>query len=350
MYFGQPEFLYGLVLLPVIFLIWQWSSARRRAAIARLGDPALVRRLSASVNREGRRWQAFLWFLALFFLIIALARPQWGSEVQVVEQRGIEIMIALDISQSMMAEDIKPNRLSRAKLTIVDLMNRLDGNELGLVLFAGDSFIQFPLTFDFATARSFLDNARPGIISRPGTAIGDAIETAMKGFNEQLASQKVIIIMTDGENHEPDALEWARRAAEEGIIIYTVGFGSPNGEPIPRYNEQNVLIGFKKDQNGQTILSKLDEVTLQQIAFETKGQYFRSTASGREIDALIAEIKQLETTQLESRFETRRVERFQSFLLVALVALIAHELIPDRVKKAALSGLMAASRGQSQSY
>lgn len=288
-----------------------------------------------------------MWFLALFFLIIALARPQWGSEVQVVEQRGIEIMIALDISQSMMAEDIKPNRLSRAKLTIVDLMNRLEGNEVGLVLFAGDSFIQFPLTFDFATARSFLDNARPGIISRPGTAIGDAIETAMKGFNEQLASQKVIIIMTDGENHEPDALEWARRAAEEGIIIYTVGFGSPNGEPIPRYNEQNVLIGFKKDQNGQTILSKLDEVTLQQIAFETKGQYFRSTASGREIDALIAEIEQLETTQLESRFETRRVERFQGFLLVALVALIAHELIPDRVKRAALRGLMVASRGQS---
>lgn len=345
MYFGQPEFLYGLLLLPVIFLIWQWSSARRRAAIARLGDPALVRRLSASVNWEGRRWQAFLWFLALFFLIIALARPQWGSEVQVVEQRGIEIMIVLDISQSMMAEDIKPNRLSRAKLTIVDLMNRLEGNEMGLVLFAGDSFIQFPLTFDFATARSFLDNARPGIISRPGTAIGDAIETAMKGFNEQLASQKVIIIMTDGENHEPDALEWARRAAEEGIIIYTVGFGSPNGEPIPRYNEQNVLIGFKKDQNGQTILSKLDEVALQQIALETKGQYFPSTASGREIDALIAEIEQLETTQLESRFETRRVERFQGFLLVALVALIAHELIPDRVKRAALRGLMVASRG-----
>lgn len=346
MYFGQPEFLYGLFLLPVIFLIWQWSAARRRAAIARLGDPTLVRRLSASVNWEGRRWQAFLWFVALFFLIIALARPQWGSEVQVVEQRGIEIMIALDISQSMMAEDIKPNRLSRAKLTIVDLMKRLEGNELGLVLFAGDSFIQFPLTFDFATARSFLDNARPGIISRPGTAIGDAIETAMKGFNEQLASQKVIIIMTDGENHEPDALEWARRAAEEGIIIYTVGFGSPNGEPIPRYNEQNVLIGFKKDQNGQTILSKLDEVTLQKIAFETKGQYFRSTASGREIDALIAEIAKLETTQLESRFETRRVERFQGFLLVALVALIAHELIPDRVKKAVLRGLMVASRGQ----
>ncbi len=347
MYFGQPEFLYGLLLLPIIFLIWQWSSARRRAAIARLGDPALVRRLSASVNWEGRRWQAFLWFLALFFLIIALARPQWGSEVQVVEQRGIEIMIALDISQSMMAEDIKPNRLSRAKLTIVDLMNRLEGNEMGLVLFAGDSFIQFPLTFDFATARSFLDNAQPGIISRPGTAIGDAIETAMKGFNEQLASQKVIIIMTDGENHEPDALEWARRAAEEGVIIYTVGFGSPNGEPIPRYNEQNVLIGFKKDQNGQTILSKLDEVTLQEIALETKGQYFRSTASGGEIDALLAEVEQLETTQLESRFETRRVERFQGFLLVALVALIAHELIPDRVKRTALRGLMVATRGQS---
>ena len=344
MYFGQPEFLYGLILLPVIALIWQWAAGRRRAALARLGEPRLIERLSANVNWEGRRWQAFLWFMALLFFIIALARPQWGSEVQVVEQRGIEIMVALDVSQSMLAEDIKPNRLSRAKLVIADLMNRLEGNEIGLVLFAGDSFIQFPLTFDLATARTFLENARPGIISRPGTAIGDAIETAMKGFNEELASQKVIVIMTDGENHEPDALAWARRAAEEGVIIYTIGFGSTNGEPIPRYNDQDVLIGFKKDQNGQTILSKLDEVVLQQIALETKGQYFRSTSSGREVDALVAEISKLETTQLESRFETRRVERFQGFLLVALAALIARELIPDRVKKAAPAGLVAANQ------
>jgi Ca-activated chloride channel family protein len=251
----------------------------------------------------------------------------------VVEQQGIEIMIALDVSQSMMAEDIKPNRLARAKLDIGELLTRLEGNEIGLVLFAGDSFIQFPLTFDAATARNFLDHAHPGMISRPGTDIGDAIETAVTGFNERLSSQKAIIIITDGENHEPDALEMARRAAEEGVIIYTIGFGSPIGEPIPRYNDQGTLIGFKKDQDGETILSKLDEVSLQRIAAETGGKYYRSSASGRELEALTADINNLEKSSIESQFETRRVERFQIFLLVALAALISAELIPDRLKK-----------------
>ena len=335
MYFGKPEFLYGLILLPIMILLLSLAAFQRRRAMAQLGDPTLLARLSANVNWEGRRWRVVLWFVALLFIIIALARPQWGSEIDVVEQQGIEIMLALDISQSMLVEDIKPNRLSRAKLEIVDLMSRLEGNEIGLVLFSGDSFIQFPLTFDFGTARSFLENAQPGMISRPGTAIGDAIDTAVRGFNEQRASQRVIIIMTDGENHEPGTLEAAQRAAEEGIIIYTIGFGSVNGEPVPRFNDQGILIGFKKDANGQTIFSKLDEATLQQVSLATNGRYYRSTAGGREIDALVDELQQLEKTQLESRFETRRVERYQGFLAVALIALVLAEMIPDRTRKVA---------------
>jgi Ca-activated chloride channel family protein len=250
------------------------------------------------------------------------------------EQQGIEIMVALDISQSMMAEDIKPNRLSRAKLDITDLMQKVEGNEIGLVLFSGDSFIQFPLTFDIATARNFLDNAHTGMISRPGTDIGDAIETAIRGFNDRLATQKVIVINTDGENHEPNAVEAARKAAENGIIIYTIGIGSPTGEPIPRYNDVDVLVGFKKDQNGETILSRLDEVTLQQLALETGGRYFRSTPSGREIDALVADLNDIEKSELEGRFETRRIERFQIFLFIGLLALVTKELIPDRKRNA----------------
>ena len=335
MTFGQSEFLLlSLIIIPAMYLIWWIAQLRKRAALRRLGDPVLVAQLSQSVNRRGRRWMIFLWFVALVFLLIALARPQWGSEVQTVEQQGIEIMVALDISSSMLAEDIKPNRLSRAKQDIADLMNRLEGNEIGLVLFAGDSFIQFPLTFDIATARNFLEHARPGVISRPGTNIADAIETAIAGFNERLATQKVIIIITDGESHEDDAIQTAREAAEQGMIIYTLGFGSPTGQPIPRYNDQGGLIGFKKDQNGDTILSRLDEITLQQVAIETNGRYFRSTPSGREIDALVAEINELEKSDLEGRFETRRVERFQGFLLIALIALVIRELIPDRKRQA----------------
>jgi Ca-activated chloride channel family protein len=330
MTFGQAQLLYGLILIPLMALLLLWAARQKKGAVARLGNPALIERLSQSVNRRGRRWQIVLWFVALTLIIISLARPQWGSEVQMVEQQGIEIMVVLDVSQSMLAEDIKPNRLSRAKLEIVDMMDRLGGNELGLVLFAGASFIQFPLTSDFATARSFLDSAHPGVISRSGTAIGEAIQTALEGFNWQRASQKVIVIMTDGEGHEGDPLEAARQAAEMDVLIYTIGFGSPKGEPIPEHNTAGEITGYKKDAQGEIILSKLDEVMLQQIALAAGGQYYRASAAGNELSALAAELDNLQKTELESRFETRHIERFQIFLLVALLAIIVGEVIPDR--------------------
>ncbi len=333
MNFAEPAFLYGLILLPAVFLFVLWASRRKQAATSRLGDPALVEKLSATVNWRGRQWQMWLWFLVLALLILALARPRWGSEVQVVEQQGVQVMVLLDVSQSMLAEDIKPNRLSRAKLEIADLMNRLGGDEVGLVLFSGASFIQFPLTSDYATARDFLDSARPSVISKPGTAIGDAIRTAMTGLDPNLASQKVIVLVTDGEDFDTDTLDTAQRAADEGVVFYTIGFGSPEGEPIPVYNGEGEVTGFKKDQQGEVVLSRLDETTLQRIAQIGNGQYYRASADGHELDALVSELNKLQKAALSSQFETRGIERFQVFLLVALTAMIARELIPDRVKQ-----------------
>lgn len=331
MTFAQPQFLYGLFLIPLLMLFLIWSSYRRRVAIARLGDPLLVAKLSADVNWRGRRWQLALWLLAAALLTFALARPQWGSEVQVVERQGVQIMVALDISKSMLAEDIKPNRLSRAKLEISDLMSRLDGDDVGLVLFSGASFIQFPLTSDYATARSFLVSANPDVISRPGTAIGDAIKMSLRGFDERLGSQKVIIIMTDGEDQETDPIGAAQQATTEDAIIYTVGFGSAQGEPIPQYDTQGNLIDYIKDQNGEVVLSRLDESTLQEIASITNGNYYRAS-SGDAIESLLNDLGNLEQTRSQSAFETLQVERFQMFLLAALLALFAAELIPDRVR------------------
>ena len=233
MTFVNPIFLYGLLLLPLATLFLWWAQRRRQRDLARLGNPVLVQRLSSTVNQRGRRWKDALWLVVLAALLVALARPQWGSVTETVEQEGIEVMVALDISKSMLAQDVKPDRLSRAKMEIADLMERLGGDEIGLVLFSGASFVQFPLTSDYATARTFLDNARPEVISRPGTAIGDAIQTAMRGFDMNRPSQKVIVLITDGEDHEGDALAMARTAAEQGIRIYTIGFGSPEGEPKP---------------------------------------------------------------------------------------------------------------------
>jgi len=331
MTFAQPEFLWGLLLIPLAIIGLISANRQRKTLMARLGNPELLQRLSSAINWRGRRGQSLLWLAALALVIIAVARPQWGSEVQIVEQEGVQVMVALDVSRSMLAQDLKPDRLTRARLEISDLMNRLQGDELGLVLFSGASFIQFPLTSDYDTARAFLQNARPEIISRPGTAIGEAIQTALSGFDEQRNNQKVIVIMTDGEDHEDDPVEVATQAAEEqDVIIYTIGFGSPQAEPIPEYDNRGERIGYKKDASGQVVMSTIDEVTLQQIAIATGGRYFRARADGSELDDLTAELDRLETDLLESRFETQQVERFQWFVALALLALVGRELIPDR--------------------
>ena len=348
MQFAQPGFLYGLILIPLAIAFLIWAARRREAAMRRLGDKTLVDRLSLSVNWRGRRWKAALWLLGTVFVLIALARPQWGQEVQSFEQQGIEIMVTLDVSNSMLAEDLKPNRLARAKLEISDLMRRLNGDEVGLVLFSGASFIQFPLTSDYATANAFLSTADPSVISRQGTALGEAIRTAMTGFDQHRATQKVIVIYTDGEDHESDALTAAQEAANAGAIIYTIGIGSPDGVPIPEHNAAGDVTGYKQDSSGNIVVTKLNEETLRQIADATGGQYFRASADSSTLDALAGELDKLQKSQLESRFEAAAIERFQGFLLLALVALVLIELIPDRLPQKSRRLLPALPRRHAQ--
>jgi Ca-activated chloride channel family protein len=334
MIFANPHYLLpGFLLIIIAFGFTLWANRRQKHALIKLGDFSLIQRLSDNVNWRGRRWRTTLWLLALAMLVISLARPQWGSEVREIEQEGLQVMVALDISQSMLAEDIKPNRLARAKLEIADLMERLDGDEVGLVLFSGASFIQVPLTSDYFTALNYLENVRPGMISRPGTVIGDAIQTAVSGFDPRMNSQKVLLLMTDGEDHETDPLLAAQQAADEDVLIYTIGFGTPEGVPIPETNSYGEFSGFKKDRNGQVVVSKLDENTLQDIAQTGNGRYYRATADGRELDYLLAEIGHLQRTKLQSRIERRNIERYQIFLGLALLALVTSEMIPDRLVK-----------------
>jgi len=332
MTFANPTILWALLLVPLTLIFLGWAERSREAAIQKLGDPSLIQRLSLTVNWSGRKWQTRLWLLALVLTLLALARPQWGSEVQVVKQEGVQVMVALDVSKSMLAQDIKPDRLTRAKMEISDLMNKLDGDEIGLTLFSGASFIQFPLTNDYDTARSFLESASPNSISRPGTEMGAAIRTAMSGFDNNHNSQRVIVIITDGENHQPDAIAEAQAAAQEGVLIYTIGFGSTEGEPIPEYAVDGSIVSYKTDETGQTVLSRLDETTLQEIAQIGHGKYFRAAANGSELDDLVNELNNLQSAQLESRLETTKIERFQIFLAGAVLALIMAEVIPAQVK------------------
>lgn len=327
--FAQPEFLIGLVLVPLAVIFLAWASRSRRKALARLGDAALIQRLAASAHTPGRRLRQLLWLLALTLVIIALARPQWGEAPQTVEQQGIQVMVALDVSNSMLAEDVTPNRLLRAKRNISDLMDRLDGDEIGLVVFSGAAFIQFPLTSDYVTARSFLESASPEIISRQGTAIDQAIMAALSGFNANSSAQKAIVIFTDGENHGVSALEAAQTAADESVIIYPIGLGSEEGAQIPEYDGAGNLLGYKTDQNGQVVQTRLDEATLVQIAEMTGGQYFRAT-DGSELNALVGALSNLQVGMFESRVTSNLIERFQLFLLAAVIALLLAELTPER--------------------
>ena len=271
-----------------------------------------------------------LWFVGVALIVVALSRPQWGSDIEIVEQGGVQVMVALDISRSMLAQDLKPTRLDRAKLEISDLISRLEEDEVGIVLFSGASFIQFPLTSDHATARTYLNHASPNAITRQGTVIAEAIETAMVGFSTERDTQKIIVIMTDGENHEGDPVTAARQAAGQGAVIYTVGFGSPEGGVVPGYDERGNITGYRQDAQGQVILSRLDEVALQQIADSGGGRYFRAADSGA-MAGLAEEIDSFQDQSLQSEFNQRKVERFQLFLLAGALCLALAELTTDRL-------------------
>ena len=330
MNFGAPQFLYALAALPALMVFVRWALVRRAASVRRIGDPFLVERLSEAASRRMHTLRLVLWFVGVALIIVALARPQWGSDIEIVEQRGVQVMVALDVSRSMLAQDVKPTRLGRAKLEISDLISRLDGDEVGIVLFSGASFIQFPLTSDYATARTYLNHASPDSITRQGTVIAEAIETAMAGFSHQRAGQKIIVIMTDGENHEGDPIAAAQQAAGEGVVIYSVGFGSPDGEPLPEYDEEGNITGYRRDTQGGVITSKLDEAALQKIAEKGEGRYFQAAERGA-IAGLVDQIQSFQDQSLQSEFNQRKVERFQLFLLAGLLSLVLAEALTDRL-------------------
>jgi Ca-activated chloride channel family protein len=215
-------------------------------------------------------------------------------------------------------------------------MQQLDGDEIGIVPFSGAAFTQVPLTSDYATALSYLDDAGPSLISRPGTVIGDAIRTAAQAFDSKLSSQKVLVVMTDGEDVESDPLAAAEEAAKQGVMIYTIGFGTPEGEPVPQTDQTGRVIGFKQDSQGNPVISRMDEATLQKVAATGNGAYYRAAADGSELASLLSQIDNLQKAQLQSRQAIRLIERYQAFLALALVALVLAELIPDRLSRPAV--------------
>jgi Ca-activated chloride channel family protein len=334
MSFGKPQYLYLLILVPgaVAFLVW--AARRRRAALGRFASAPLGSALSPNVGWRQRRWKAVLWFVSLISLVLGLAQPRWGTQILVRAREGVEVMVVLDVSASMLSEDIKPSRLDRAKLTIEELMDRLAGNDLGLVVFSGAAFVQIPITSDFYTLRAFLDGVGPASVSRPGTSLSEGIRVALRGFAENRSTTRVIVLLSDGEGHEGDPLTAAEDAARQEVTIHAIGFGSPEGEPIPIRDAGGTVLGYRKDARGNPVLSRLDEGTLRQIAGKTGGLYARATATGEEIEVVVERIGALQTGEREGQFETHGVERLAWFSGAAFLSLAVETVLSGRRRHA----------------
>ena len=322
--FANVELLYLLILVPVLVIVYLLAVGRRRRLVARFGNPELLRELMPDFSRGRIRLKAALFIAAYMLLVIAAARPQFGSKLREEHSRGVEMMLVVDVSNSMMAEDFEPNRLERTKYAIGKLFESLQQERVGMVVFAGEPKVQLPITSDYRMAQAFAKRISPSLVSEQGTAIGRALEQAMLSFSSQSEQSRVIILITDGENHEDDAVEAARKAAEQGIRIYTIGIGTPEGAPIQIGGE------FIKDENGEMVVSKLNEQMLEQIASTTGGAYVRATKQSIGLDEIVKSIDAMEKSDLATvRFEEYN-EQYQYPLAAALVLLVLDVFILSR--------------------
>ncbi|HLB01448.1 MAG TPA: VWA domain-containing protein [Bacteroidota bacterium] len=326
---AHTEFLYALLVLLPLAGIYVYGAARRKKMMGRLGEPALLASLVRSPGKYKRPVKFFLISAAAAFLITGLANPQIGTKLEEVKREGVDAMIVLDVSNSMKAEDIKPSRLDHAKQNISRMLDRLGNDRVGLIVFAGQSYLQLPLTTDYPAVRLVLNTIDTDAVPVPGTAIGSAIRLAMESFIAGETKHKVIILVTDGENHEDDALAGTEKARKEGVVIHTIGMGSPEGSPIPVYSGGS-LTGFKKDAAGSVVISKLNEDMLKQIADEGGGVYVRATNQQNEFDEIFRRISSMEKKEFGSKIFTDYEDRFQYFIAMALLFLLAEFFLSER--------------------
>jgi Ca-activated chloride channel family protein len=326
--FANEEYLYLLLLLPVLVALFIFHQYRRRRALRKLGESKLVGRLFPEISGARPVVKFLLFILAFSSVIIILARPQFGSKIEEVKREGVEVIIALDVSNSMLAEDIQPDRLTRAKQAISRLVDNLTNDKIGLIVFAGDAYTQIPVTTDYVSAKMFLSTIGPDMVPKQGTAIGAAISLASKSFTPGEGKSKAIIIITDGENHEDDPVAAAEEASKSGIVIHTIGIGSTEGVPVPIGSGSRR--DYLKDSDGSTVITKLDEDILKRIALSTGGKYIRASNSNIGLDEIFNDIRKMKQDELESTMYTEYNDQFQIFTVFAIFLLILDILVMER--------------------
>jgi Ca-activated chloride channel family protein len=325
--FEHPEWLYALIVIPLMIAVYVIVRVRQKRRFKQFASQEMFEVLSpkSSARRSAIKFSFLL--VAIAFLILALANLQSGSKMEEVKREGIDLFIAVDVSNSMNAQDIVPSRLDRSKQSINKLIAELRGDRLGIIVFADKAFVQLPITTDYAAAKMFLSTVSTNSVASQGTAIAEAINVAMKSFADDERS-KAIVIISDGEDHENDAaVSAAKEAAKKGIRVYTIGMGLAEGAPIPEYDRYGHLTGYRKDRNGTTIITRLDEVMLQSIANAGNGLYVRASNSNVGLEKIYNDISDMEKTEIETKVFTDYEDQFQWFLLPALVFLILSILI-----------------------
>lgn len=338
MTFGAPSFLYALFSLPflILFVIWGWR--QREQSLQRFVEAGLDKRLTAELSPRRRLLKNVLLCLSLVFALFSLARPQWGYRWEEIKRRGVDILIAVDVSKSMLAADVSPNRLERAKRKIEDLLNLLQGDRVGLIAFSGKAFVMTPLTLDYGAIRLFLDSLSPDLITAQGTNVGEAVQLALKALKQSAPESQSLVILTDGEDLSGDALEAAKKASDQGTRLYALGIGTEDGAPIPDEGG-----GFKKDASGEIVLTRLDASTLEKMASTTGGLYVHSVADDRDLQALYEGIRsKLKEKDLKAGREKHYIDRYAWFLLPAILLLLAEALLSEtrnsRKRRLALLG------------
>ena len=331
MRFLNQDYLYYLLAAPLLIIIFVAGSKLVARRLKMLGGKKISEAAAMISSGSRRRLKLTLFLFGLALMVLALARPQYGSELIKIKSTGSEVMIALDVSLSMLAGDFYPNRLAKANREIISLVDQLPGESVGLVAFSGQAFVQCPLTIDQGAFRMFLDVIDVGIISDTGTDIEKAIDKAAESFTENTQADKVLIIFTDGETQEGDPVAAAKKYKDR-FRIFTVGVGTAQGEPIPSRGPQGEVTGYKKDQSGSTVISKLDEPLLQEIAAASGGASFRATPGEQELKTIIQKVKRMEKGEAEGNFRRLYDEKFQYFLIPGILIMAVAVFISERKK------------------
>ncbi len=331
--FAHSEYLNALYLIPIIIVLIWFSIRKQNQLLEKFANLKLHKILFPLRSTAKVFFKNGLIVLSIILLIFALANPQIGSKVEEVKQVGIDVYILLDVSLSMKAEDIKPSRLEKAKHEISKLIQKLSGDRIGLIVFSGKAFIQFPLTTDYSAANLFLSAVSVKSVPQPGTAIGLAVKLAMNSFKKDEETQRAIVIITDGEDHEGELDSVIEEANNLGVKIYAIGLGSPKGVPIPIYNSAGRQTGYKKDRNGNVVLTKLDERTLEDITDKGNGKYYRGSNTDDELEMIYDDLASLEGTEFGATKITEYEDRYYYFLIPAILILLIELFIKERKSK-----------------